>query len=487
MKNLMYLWFVILLISTVGCGELILEEDDTTSLGATDTTSLGATDTTGTVTDTTGTVTDTTKTVTDTTQTVTDTTKTATDPPETATDPPEVVTEEVKMIIRANKTCEEKTADQPLGQELADAVFEKNLPEVKRLVAAGANINHRDTDRGGKTPLMLAGRVEYVTALIAAEGLCINLQDPDKKTALLHALSSATLLLPAKPVAVAQIPGTNPNIKDNDGNTAILLALRTWSKPIVEAVLAIGDVDMQVVNKQGNTALHQFVAGTTSLASPSDIDRLFELVRGKQEDVNTLNNADMTPLMIVADNIRLGGDYVSRLLAFPNIDGNKQNSEGNTALHFVVQKTVISQPVRSLTSFAGAKINLCNRDGKTAYALLQERITKIEIIEAEIVTIKADIVTLEAEILALEAENKSIKRELITIEEQAERDQKNLDYYNNENKIKNKKTKIRNKRKEIGEKSPYFTALRRRKLDGALRGCNGALECGEGAVGCVGG
>ena len=420
MKTLIYLCCLILLISTVGCGELTLEEDDTT----------------GTATDTTGTATDTT----------------------------EVVTEEMKMILRANKTCEEKTADQPLGQELADAVFEKNLPEVKRLVAAGANINYRDTDRGGKTPLMLARPTAYVTALIAAEGLCINLIDADKKTALMHILAATSPLFPEKILEIAKVPGINPNIKDKNGNTAIFLALRIRAWFVVESIFGIGGVDMQVVNKKGNTVLHELVSHKTQLANKGDVDKVFALVGAEQEDINTFNNADMTPLMIAAYNLRAGETDLERLLKLPNIDINKQNSKGNTALHFSVQKSTNPHGPNNLTHFKGIQINLCNNDGKTARTLLQERIAKIKIKDQEIVTIEAEIVTIEAAITTLEAE-------IVATQDAVEIAKKRTE-------IAKKRTEIKNKRKEIGEFFSRFTVGRREGMDAAFWRCYGREVCG---------
>ena len=279
-------------------------------------------------------------------------------------------------ITDANKICEEKTANNPLGKELANAVYARNLSEVKRLVAAGANINYRDTDREGVTPLMLAAlkrSADIAAVLINTEGLCINLQDSHKKTALIHVIASTSSLFPATFQSIVKVPGIHPNIKDEDGNTAILLAARSSSLTFVRDVLAIGGVDIHVVNNKGNTVLHELIENPTSLINKGDFDNLIALVGKQQRDVNVVNKAGYTPLMLAAYNAEVGTDFVAQLLLIPNIDINKQNDEGNTALHFSVIKTTNPYSPSSLTHFKGVQINLCNNARKTARTLLKER------------------------------------------------------------------------------------------------------------------
>ena len=73
------------------------------------------------------------------------------------------------------------------GYDLVYAAYYGDLPEVKRLLAAGAEVNAQD--KNGITPLMaasLAGHREVVEFLLA-KGAEVNAQDKSGKTALMFA------------------------------------------------------------------------------------------------------------------------------------------------------------------------------------------------------------------------------------------------------------------------------------------------------------
>jgi uncharacterized protein len=73
------------------------------------------------------------------------------------------------------------------GYDLVYAAYYGDLSEVKRLLAAGAEVNAKD--KNGITPLMaasLAGHREVVEFLLA-KGAEVNAQDKSGKTALMFA------------------------------------------------------------------------------------------------------------------------------------------------------------------------------------------------------------------------------------------------------------------------------------------------------------
>jgi ankyrin repeat protein len=145
---------------------------------------------------------------------------------------------------------------------LSEAAYKGHLPVVQELLTVpGIDINVRDDD-GDYTITRVAdvyGRAEHpnpvyldiIQALIDA-GCDVNVRDGNNTSALSHACYRENYDLVLMLLAVDDI---DVNIRDVDEDTPIMIAARLNDIDIVEALIATGQVDINAVNDMGSTAL----------------------------------------------------------------------------------------------------------------------------------------------------------------------------------------------------------------------------------------
>ena len=175
----------------------------------------------------------------------------------------------------------------PNADPLHDAVKNRNLEEVNRLIAAGADVNAKE-DEFGATPLHFASRDYIVEALLAA-GANVNAKDNNGHTPL-HLASVNSLNDIA---AVLLIAGADVNARNNSGWTPLYVTCyRGFSASVVEALLAAG-ADANAKYDEGWTPLH--------LASNISDNSTVEVLLTAGAEVNTRNNNGQTPLHLAAN------------------------------------------------------------------------------------------------------------------------------------------------------------------------------------------
>ncbi len=142
-----------------------------------------------------------------------------------------------------------------MSTELFEAVSSGNLVSVRRMLAAGAEINSRD--REGATLLMLAshaGNLPMVLALIEA-GADVNASDERGWTPLMKAAYNAELDRGFADVAQALIDaGANVEAPIAYGIRPLMLAAGYGETAVVETLLKEG-ADVMARNEGGLTAL----------------------------------------------------------------------------------------------------------------------------------------------------------------------------------------------------------------------------------------
>lgn len=285
------------------------------------------------------------------------------------------------LVERLNKTM--PAASPTPGTSQPKAPPQLTPPPADDLLAAGADVNARDTDgktalirsaekgsashvnaliaaradvnaksNHGRTALMgaaLKGDSECVKALIAA-GADVNAKDchpagPDVPLKVNYgrtALMAAASALHADCIKALIAAGANVNAKDGDGTTALIkAAFETGSLECIKALIAAG-ADVNAKNtSMGHTALKL-------VAVKGDIDHVKTLIAAGA-DVNAKDNAEWTALMWSAEQGKT--DSVKTLIA-AGADVNSKNFKGHTALTWAVKNA--HEDVVAILRAAGA-------------------------------------------------------------------------------------------------------------------------------------
>jgi ankyrin repeat protein len=133
--------------------------------------------------------------------------------------------------------------------------------------------------------------------------------------------------------------GMNVNVRDKDGNTALMLASITGDPAIVTLLIGKG-ADINARSTAGYTALMYVSSkGDTAMA---------KLLIKKGTDVNIRNNDGNTALMLASLN---GNFETAKLLVESGADVNARNNKGSTALKYSFLDTRLEQLLRK----AGAR------------------------------------------------------------------------------------------------------------------------------------
>ena len=138
----------------------------------------------------------------------------------------------------------------PPEPALVRAVLTGTLDEVKKALAAGADVNQ--TAGSGVSPLAAAalqGRVDMMESLLAA-GASVDAGDVTRTTPLMTAASQGHL----SAVELLIKRGANPNVQDQSGMTALMAAASSGRDDMVRLLIDRG-ADVTARDKQGTTAL----------------------------------------------------------------------------------------------------------------------------------------------------------------------------------------------------------------------------------------
>ncbi len=259
---------------------------------------------------------------------------------------------------------------------LMSAAAQPDNTIVKKLIAAGAEVEPTGRDTEGATPLIIAsfcGHDNNVRTLLE-NGADIHAQNKYGGTALLHAATRGnptvikTLLEKGADIkdtdkngenalvhavacvhnghdsrefainALLEIPGIDLNAKHHyEGETALMYAIRYHSYDnIIDKLLAAG-ADVNAKDNDGYTALIRRADKRYSVSDREvDRERIEKLLAIETIDVNAQNNKGQTALMVAAS--RDHQWVVDRLLAIPGIDVSITDNEGRTASMLAAQK-----------------------------------------------------------------------------------------------------------------------------------------------------
>ena len=241
------------------------------------------------------------------------------------------------------------------GRTALMSVSEKTSVEIVRdLLAYGANINARD-DYGDNATIIAAeaSTVEVLKELISA-GAKIDATNSGGQNALFGAarnnVEAVNLLIKL---------GANPNVRDEDGDTA-LMSMAAYGEIETFQTLVDKGADMNVVDYEGRTTLMAAVFNE----NPAIAELLVRLAA----NVDAAASDGTTALMIAAENDR---PKALSLLIAAGAKVNAKDADGLTAL-LRVAPVASEEIVRTLLD-AGADMTVKDQEGSTPLALARER------------------------------------------------------------------------------------------------------------------
>lgn len=141
------------------------------------------------------------------------------------------------------------------GELLEEAIYHNNAQVVALLLAAGIDVNMKDSD--GQTPLLLACQKKQafniVALLLAVKNIDVNLSDNNGVTPLHTSCGRGY-------EDIVRLLLTTPNIKvnitDHNGSTPLHVACYKGYKDIVKILLAIPHIDINIQDNYGFTPLY---------------------------------------------------------------------------------------------------------------------------------------------------------------------------------------------------------------------------------------
>jgi ankyrin repeat protein len=177
-----------------------------------------------------------------------------------------------------------------MDRELIEAARENNMPDVRRLLRAGADVN---ASRYGRTPLIAAifhGHVQVVKELLEYGADTEARENGNGWTHLHFACFNGhlavviELLSPSNGTTTTILDkrksrgGADIDAKDYCGNTPLHYASLYNHVPIVKALLAAG-ADCRVANNDGQLPIHRAMSGRKSEASKHLLQHFYATTR----------------------------------------------------------------------------------------------------------------------------------------------------------------------------------------------------------------
>ena len=157
------------------------------------------------------------------------------------------------------------------------------------------------------------------------------------------------------------------NKRDNDGNTALMLASFYGWTDEVKKLLADPEIDVNMRHSTGVTAL-------MDACSNGNTEVVDQLLQHPEIDVNAQNREGFTALMYAASNKYT--DIVDKLIRYSETNVNIQNKEGNTALN-IAGSWGNKEEVKKILEHPDVDVNIKNRFGHDVFYYADKQISRI--------------------------------------------------------------------------------------------------------------
>jgi len=250
------------------------------------------------------------------------------------------------------------------NEELFAAVRYGNAQEVRRVLAAGADVNGRDDERGA-TPLFwaaLSGSA-YKAELLIASGADLNAKDQKGLTPL-HAAAYQSR---KEVVQLLVQRGADVNAKSTAGWTPLHKAMEKLANPETTHLVSPSDVEamvsiVELLLAKGADINAKAASGDTPLnfATVTGQKALVEMLLAKEADINVKGYEDVTPLYVAT---QLKRAEVAELLLARGAEVNARTKNGYTPL--IMASRYGNKDIVELLIVHGADINVKDNDGKT--------------------------------------------------------------------------------------------------------------------------
>jgi ankyrin repeat protein len=300
-----------------------------------------------------------------------------------------------------------KISAKELDEAFITALKKGHSDEVKKLIAAGANVNQKlnylkeDYDCAYNvtgTPLEYAeehGHTEIIKALIQA-GCKID----DINNALISAAETGHLNIVKE---LLKASGINVNYKNERADTPLITAIKKGHLGIVKELIQAG-ANVNDVDRYGNTPLIIAVDHACPLSQFSQqaqekfVSRweqraeIIQILLKKKANVNHTNKDGNTALMQAIENHDF--NTVQNILQTPGININQVNNNGDTALIIAIKyvqysyidgnmqqyhSCINSQNIlEELLQIPGINLFHSNKNGDTAIELLKNLAENIQ-------------------------------------------------------------------------------------------------------------
>lgn len=262
---------------------------------------------------------------------------------------------------------------------LMNAVAAPDLPEIVRLLKAGAQVNARARDYEGSTPLIIAVQNGFMPGMFEAIALLIeydadvnqknnvgmtpfhylnDIPDPIMMENLLHLLVDR---------------GGDINATNNNGDTMMHILVYYYDPEFIWLIRQrYGSIlDLSIKNNQGYTPaqLAQSLSPSQFQGDDSVYNTLTKPlpVLGSDNNVQARDVYGRTGLMLAI--LRSDIPFIERMIAY-GADVNARDNWYNTPLHLAALSQNPTRIAQMLIE-RGAQVNVVNADGKTPLALAE--------------------------------------------------------------------------------------------------------------------
>ena len=192
------------------------------------------------------------------------------------------------------------------------------------------------------------GNLAALNMLLSSGDIDVNERTLTAGQTLLHIAIEAE-----KPQVVAlltNVPGLNPNIKDNDGEAPLGIAAALGDINSTRALLSLHNCNINIRNNYGKTPLHIAVEN-------SNEEIIHELFDSAQLDVNASDSLGRTPIADAVMNYNT--EMVEVLLTYMDVNPNIPTNDGTYPLEFALGDIGAANTIsKQLIEFSNTDVNM---------------------------------------------------------------------------------------------------------------------------------